>query len=117
MGATYIHTYIPVEIDVGVLSPWPAAQPPLLGRQWNSQNSSQPNPVHKQVGHPVEGISLLEYFVTSNQLTPQDLKHVQYGCVTIPQACIKALLGPIAHKSSFQNGPTGRYISVRCESV
>ena len=33
---------------------FPSAQAEL-SRQWNTKNSSQPNPVHEQMGHPVEG--------------------------------------------------------------
>ena len=32
---------------------FPSAQADL-GRKWNSQNPTQPNPVYKQMGHPVQ---------------------------------------------------------------
>ena len=54
-----------VDFDLGVPPSCPATSakfPPTKadpGRQWDTQNPSQPNPVHEQMGHPV----VLHYLV------------------------------------------------------
>ena len=49
-----------VDYDLCVPPYYPAASAKFpspqveLARQWNTHNSSQPNPVHEQMGHPVD---------------------------------------------------------------
>ena len=43
-----------------------------LGRQWNAQNTSQHDPVHEQMGHPVTPVTLQFQLCAMNSLQEED---------------------------------------------
>ena len=62
LGTTQIFGYNPdFWVVPAVLSA--VDMPAVLDRQWNTQNSTQPSPVHEQMGHPVQIFSIIMHAI------------------------------------------------------